>query len=323
MPTTTGTGCDPLFGPPVREDLPQHHFNGGNTWVLRAIRSLYDDYDTDLSESSVGASIARATMMLQNASDLELYQSGAVLTTRIINESGHKLPTGYPEGRQMWINVRFYDSADALVMEHGAYDPATAILDKPSTKVYEAKLGLDSWAANEFNKPAGPSFHFVLNNTWLKDNRIPPRGFTNAAFEAVQAAPVAYTYADGQHWDDTDFAIPSAATRAEVRVFFQTTSKEYIEFLRDANTTNLAGQVAYDQWALHGRSAPVEMDLATITLQPRCIGDFDGSGGVDGDDISAFFAAWQAGETSADVDGSGGVDGDDIGVFFDHWQAGC
>ncbi len=53
----------------------------------------------------------------------------------------------------------------------------------------------------------------------------------------------------------------------------------------------------------------------------RCPADWDRSGGVDGDDIGAFFADWQAG--NADIDGSGGTDGDDITRFFERWQAGC
>ncbi len=52
-----------------------------------------------------------------------------------------------------------------------------------------------------------------------------------------------------------------------------------------------------------------------------CPSDWDESGGVDGDDIAAFFTDWQIGE--ADFDGSGGTDGDDIGAFFVRWQAGC
>ncbi len=53
----------------------------------------------------------------------------------------------------------------------------------------------------------------------------------------------------------------------------------------------------------------------------QCPADWDSSGGIDGDDIPAFFTDWQAGE--ADIDGSGGTDGDDITYFFERWQAGC
>ena len=53
----------------------------------------------------------------------------------------------------------------------------------------------------------------------------------------------------------------------------------------------------------------------------QCPADWDGSGGVDGDDITAFFVDWQAG--SADIVESGGTDGDDIAFFFARWQTGC
>ncbi len=54
-----------------------------------------------------------------------------------------------------------------------------------------------------------------------------------------------------------------------------------------------------------------------------CPADFDHSGGVDGDDITAFISSWQQGEDCGDIDRSGGVDGEDIGAFIGRWQAGC
>jgi hypothetical protein len=42
-------------------------------------------------------------------------------------------------------------------------------------------------------------------------------------------------------------------------LYYQTTSKDYVEFLRDHNTTNTAGQVMYDAWVANGRAAPVAM----------------------------------------------------------------
>ncbi len=69
-------------------------------------------------------------------------------------------------------------------------------------------------------------------------------------------------------------------------------------------------------------SGNLELDELIFEIAPPvCPADWDGSGGIDGDDIGAFFVDWQAG--TADIDGSGGVDGDDITIFFDHWQAGC
>jgi len=325
MPDVTAQGC--RFEPP-RDDMPLHSFNGGNNWVLAAIRNLYDDSETYLSEASVNQSIARAEEMLRNASDMELTHAGSDLIVRVINQSGHKLPTGYPEGRRMWVNVRFYDAADALILEHGAYDNATADLVTTDTKVYEGKLGMDAHAAGASGRPVGESFHFVLNNEWLKDNRIPPRGFTNAGFESVQAAPVGATYADGQYWDDTAYAVPANAARAEVRTFYQTASKEYIEFLRDENTTNTAGQVLYEQWELLGKSPPVEMDFAELAFAPPCPADLNPPGNPDGVlnffDVATFLGLYNAQDPSADFAAPFGTfNFFDIASFIAAYNAGC
>jgi hypothetical protein len=297
MPRTLGTGCDPAFETTPRITHAQHHFNGANTWVLRAVRALYDDFVTDLSEGAVDDAIERTIGMLQAASDLELSQTGNDINVRIVNQTGHKLPTGYPEGRKMWINVQFYDASGSLVREHGAYDEVQATLDRSTTKVYEGKLGMDAYAAALHNKPEGNSFHFVLNNMWTKDNRIPPRGFTNAGFASVQASHVGAFYADGQHWDDTLFAVPPGAARAEVRVYHQLTSRDYIEFLRDENTTDNRGQIAYDQWVLHGKSTPTLMDFAQVFVTPPqpCSIDFNNDGLFPSDDDLIDFLNVSAG----------------------------
>jgi hypothetical protein len=295
-----------------------HHFNGGNTWVLKAVRNLYDDGDTYLSQSTVDTSIARATDMLKKASDLALSATATTVTARITNESGHKLPSGYPEGRRMWINVRFLNSAGALIAERGAYNAATGDLTTGDTKVYEGRLGLDAAVAAASGEPEGESFHFVLNNVWLKDNRIPPRGFTNSGFAAVQAAPVAATYADGQNWDETAFAIPPGARSAEVRVYYQSTSKEYIEFLRDKGGDK--GQIAYDQWALLGRSTPVEMDLSTIQL---CEADCNRDGSLTLSDFGCFQTKFALGDPAADCNKDTYLNLSDFGCFQTKFALGC
>ncbi len=285
MPKDNTYGCafdtSPFF---PRADLPSHDFNGGNAWVQDM---LYNLYPFTLMFEYLADSKARARYMLENASTLEVTDAGCSINVRIVNEAGHKLPTGYPEGRRMWIQVEFFDKNMQPIVERGAYNEATADLTSSDTKVYEAQLGLDMAIASATGLPEGPSFHFVLNNKVYKDNRIPPRGFTNAAFEAVQAAPVAATYADGQYWDDTQFRIPPGATSAEVSVYYQTAGKEYIEFLRDENRTNDAGDTLYEQWELTGMSPPVLMRQASIlNLSPGVFGDADCSGKVDLNDLT-------------------------------------
>jgi hypothetical protein len=191
-----------------------------------------------------------------------------VADVTIVNETGHKLPSGYPEGRRIWVNLRAYDAGGNLIYESGAYDNDTAVLNHNDAKVYEIKPGISEEIAPVVNLPAGPSFHFVLNNTVYSDNRIPPRGFTNAAFEAVQSPPVNYAYADGQYWDTSSYSLPGATASVEATLYYQTTSKEYIEFLLDENNTDHWGQTMYDLWAANGKSTPEPMTSATWGMDP-------------------------------------------------------
>ncbi len=53
-----------------------------------------------------------------------------------------------------------------------------------------------------------------------------------------------------------------------VTLYYQTTSKDYVEFLRDENTTNDWGDVFFSLWNNNGKSTPVAMNSQTINLTP-------------------------------------------------------
>jgi len=273
MPDTSGKGCN-VGDIPVRHDLASHEFAGGNAWVQDMVLNLHPN--DGLDPALLGAGKAAAVSMLQRACSLEVTQRGNHAIVRIINETGHKLPSGYPEGRRMWIHVEVRDDALEVIEEYGAYDGVSADLSTADTKVYEAKLGLDEAVAEDAGLPPGEGFHFAISNVVIKDNRIPPRGFTNEGFEAVQAGPVGATYEDGQFWDDTAFRLPRGADSVQVSVFYQTASKEYIEFLHDALPGNPPNEELYLQWALTGKSPPVEMATQTFFLDPFPDGDANG-----------------------------------------------
>ncbi len=56
-------------------------------------------------------------------------------------------------------------------------------------------------------------------------------------------------------------------------------------------------------------------------VRDRCLADTDGDGDVDSDDITLYFASWDAGE--GDLDGDDDSDSDDLVAFFSRWDAGC
>lgn len=341
-------GCEFVEEP--RNDIPMHTFRGSNSWVLDAIAMHYgpdgplpgftvEPGPPELDELDV-MHLQMGTLgnidFLKKAADLEAALDDSImpgvfeLKVRVTNQTGHKLPTGYIDGRRMWLTIEYFDCDGLPVDVLGGYDYATATLDAASTKVYRAEVGPDATLAPVVDLPAAPSFHAAFASTKYFDNRIPPRGFTNAAFEAIQSPVVGYSYADGQYWDDTYFEIPAGAATARITLFHQTTSREYVEFLRDNNPNNETdprnkGVFAYAMWEAAGKSAPVEMAVIGADMPFLVVpkGDPNCDGRSSADDIEAFVSVL-LGYTqnpfiinTVDFDETGDVDGRDIQLFVE------
>ncbi len=274
MRRATGPAAEAIYSPVNRDCagngcLPEHDLVGGNTWVPQLLQDTNWRLHSAADTVYLNGTVLRAREMLQKAALITatLTTSGTekVATVRVINQTGHKLPTGYPEGRRMWLNIKAYDADDNLVYESGAYDTTTGELTPDSDiKIYEAKQGLTPELAAVLGIPAGESFHFVLNNTVIKDNRIPPRGYTQTNFDKPGLRPVGAAYADGQYWDDTEYRLPGNTDRVTVRLYYQTASKEYVDFLR-ANG-GLDGESLGTLWN-SSKSPPEIMVTAFIPAQ--------------------------------------------------------
>ena len=139
------------------------------------------------------------------------------MKVKVTNNSGHRVPTGYPDGRRIWIAVNVQDSATgAKVYESGVYDDAQAVLNTETAvpfkraqgnvidatvagnnavMVYERVTGVCTGTGGNaalggiiFPDPQSgtptactPSTA-LTNNFILFDNRIPPKGFTYADY---------------------------------------------------------------------------------------------------------------------------------------------
>jgi hypothetical protein len=124
------------------------------------------------------------------------------------------------------------------------------------------------------------TFHFVLNNTVAKDNRIPPYGFAYDEARVRNALPVpAAQYgspaAGGtyNYWDTLDLQPPTGAAYGEIRLLYQPTSWEYIQFLYLANNGQNAflaneGLNLLNAWLNTGMAEPYVMASATWGSAP-------------------------------------------------------
>jgi hypothetical protein len=171
------------------------------------------------------------------------------------------------------------------------------------------------------------TFHFVLNNFLAKDNRIPPYGMGYDQALARNLVPVpAAQYGDPgpggtyEHWSEVALNPPPGADHATVRLLYQPTSWEYVQFLYLANEGQNAfladeGSSLLDAWIRTGMAAPYAMATDT-TWQPTtaCADglDNDRDGLIDYPDDPGCAAAEDASENSTspcddrvDSDGDG------------------
>ncbi|MBZ0111380.1 MAG: cytochrome c family protein [Thermoanaerobaculia bacterium] len=260
--------------------VPSHELTGANLWITSILASTQEfsaNYDpvnqTLLGQGpailtlDMGAGITpgheellagadRALANLQNAAAIESVRYSSMsgdLEFRVVNRTGHKLITGYPEGRRMWVNVQLFDGM-TLVHEINPYDDVEDTLrglpQRPSgpflgaNEAYVDELVYEAQMSSSLTGET-KSQHFLLGDAQYKDNRIPPRGFRigEAADRlavpvwAGAAAPGYFTteeYAGG--WDDVSLTLPTGADRVEVRLYYQVTSREYVEFLQNEIT---------------------------------------------------------------------------------------
>lgn len=118
----------------TRTDLPTHDLTGANYWIADIIK--YQDLkqqlrlggnlnETQLTAIDFGQ--IRAGEHLQQAASLIV--SGNTL--KVVNLTGHKLISGYPEGRRMWLNMKWYDAEGTLIREDGKYGPLVDAQNNP------------------------------------------------------------------------------------------------------------------------------------------------------------------------------------------------
>ena len=247
-PITVCQDCHmPLVSSPIAGGGPtrtvgKHQWVGANVNWQDGITQVWDPValDTRFDATQTANNKALGVDLLSRAAQLDAAIVNGQLEVKITNNSGHKLPTGYAEGRRLWIEIYELRGSTPVFTSGLMAGVVGPLIDDPYLKKYEIKLGLSDAHAQNIGRPelAGEGFHIMLNNKVFKDNRIPPRGFSNAAFATRDMQPVGATYADGQYWDTTYYPIHPEADSISVRLMYQTASSEYLDFLAsEANVT--------------------------------------------------------------------------------------
>lgn len=381
MRDVVGVGCNKK-GAPVRPDesvehpnsgLPLHDMTGGNAWVSYVLASAmpgsenFDQTNYDLlyqgptaltldmtagqsaDPAAILAGVDRATQQLLLAAsinNLSYDPASGALSFQVQNQTGHKLISGFPEGRRMFVNVKFYNSG-ILLHEINPYDyEAGTLKGMPASPIGANETYIDElvYEAHMSSSLTGEeaTFHFALATGRSKDNRIPPKGFRITEAEARLVDPRYHNTQDLDYFTSEEYAggydevdiqdygvLITGADLVEVNLYYQTTSREYIEFLRDEingdqNQTLPAqayiiqtdpffaqlkawGNTLWNLW-LHNKDLPGAAPFLMTQESLEAIGC---------EGLSSFAAVYGSLSPTVpcDHDGDGDVDGSDLAQF--------
>ena len=148
-----------------RERVYTHYFVGGNALVTQILGSdMHAGRTEDMLRSAATVQIsARNTLSPARMNEVKV---------RVTNiGAGHKLPTGFPEGREMWLDFKVVDARNVEVYRLGAIKNGRT---EPGTRSFKVVLGDRSGKVVDLN---------VLEaDRILSDTRISPHGYGDVAY---------------------------------------------------------------------------------------------------------------------------------------------
>ncbi len=326
MPEVTDVvGCTQRDAEDAHPFGRRHDLAGANRFMVEVMRSLYgsagedvvDDEAFDFTLDRIDELLAAsATLSVEAPASVDLGLGLSGLEVTVTNETGHKLPSGYSEGRQMWLEVTA-TYADQVVYRSGHFEPGVGVEQDPQLRLYQ---GL----AEEY--ATGIQQHLLLNDHWIEDTRIPPAGMV----ADPQTDPVGdrYTLLDDGTWPHYDVA-PYAFEASEiqdvtpedpsddqlhltVRLLYLINTPDYIQQLADDNRTNEAGMELLGLFGSLGGAPPMVLAEQSLDLPIDGFATLGGSTGTSSTSSGAGTtgAATTTG-TSSDEPTSGGA-GDDV-----------
>jgi len=149
-----------------REHVYTHYFIGGNALVTQLLGSEKHSQATEamLKSAATVQIIAPTTLSATHANPVRI---------RVRNVgAGHKLPTGFPEGREMWLDFKVVDARGRQVYRLGAIKDGKT---EPGTRSFKVELGDKDGKVVDLN---------VLDaDRVLRDTRISPRGYQDVTYE--------------------------------------------------------------------------------------------------------------------------------------------
>ncbi len=228
---------------PVRERYRRHALRGGNAYLLERLAANAAWLSAGVTAEQLTGAAAATREFLRRSARLEIAGGREALAVTVVNETGHKLPTGYPS-RRMWLHVVALDGRGAAVFESGRFDPrsgallggAGQLLDGPGAILpHETAIASPDrpivWEAVPVDA-RGHRTHLLLGTAAIaKDNRILPAGWRADHPDARRTRAIGVDgdpdFAPGR--DTVTFRLPASARTVSVQLLYQPIPPETIE----------------------------------------------------------------------------------------------
>jgi hypothetical protein len=231
-----------------RSPVGRHLFVGGNAYMLRLIASAEPWAQTGLAPAELEEAAVAAEAHLATAAKLMVTPGRAAsrvtLAVTVANQTGHKLPTGYPS-RRMWLHVTVRAADGAIVFESGAAtagvlagDAASAL--RPHRDRIDRADQVQVWQAVLVDRDGAPTHRALDAVRYGKDDRIEPAGFAPSAADRARVASVGVDgdpdFVPGS--DTVTYAIDGvpAGASAEIELLYQSLTPAIVDAIDDART---------------------------------------------------------------------------------------
>ena len=236
-----------------RTPFSQHHFVGANVQIQRLLKENIDSLGITAESVNFDSTINRTLDLLQNHSvnmsvEEQFRNNDSVFyIVELENLAGHKFPGGYPS-RRAFIEFIVVNEIGDTIFHSGKMDENFYLIDEDSeyemhyniinsddqVQIYELVMG-------DVNNDVTTVLERAVNP--LKDNRLPPIGFTSGYYnyDTVQVVGNALTddsfnlqnSLEGSGRDVVNFHIPLNNYTGELMVktifYYQTVSPKWLE----------------------------------------------------------------------------------------------
>ena len=287
---TTAISLQPRSAP-NRTPYAQHTLPGGNAHLLEILRDYRGELGLEASTSVSGFNnqISETRNFLNSATSIAISAPSQIdnnlqFAIEITNHAGHKMPSAYPS-RRMWLQVTVKDKDANIIFESGKPDDRgyistdemrlkadcmsahklegfdsqlcyeqhrDVINDQSQVAIYETVLG-------DVNNQI--THTLLQGSSYLKDNRIPPSGFTSskAATIETQTIPAGVTgdndfncvnSAEGCGADTVHYQVNITAQNGpysvESRLLYQSTQPGFVDGMHNDGERINRFKVMYD-----------------------------------------------------------------------------